>query len=67
MSGSLSIEAFNTLDHFFSGLIPEVELDDTGVSGSFVWVCSYGGMNFFRRMTILELFDAQLQKTSKLN
>ncbi len=29
-SGSMSIEAFNTLDYFFNGLVPEMEVDNAG-------------------------------------
>ena len=35
-------EAFNTLDSMFH-LIPEQDAH----GGSFVWVCSYGGGNFY--------------------
>ena len=48
-SGSMSIEAFNTLDYFFNGLVPEMEVDNAG--GTFVWVCSYAGVRFIRRIT----------------
>lgn len=66
MEKNLSLEAFNVLEHFFSGLIPEIEVEEGG-GGSFVWVCSYGGMNFYRRMTVAELFDKVVNISASRN
>lgn len=65
MEKNLSLEAFNVLEHFFSGLIPEIEVEEG--NGSFVWVCSYGGMNFYRRMTVAELFDKVVNLSASQN
>jgi hypothetical protein len=65
ISGSMSLEAFNTLDYFFNGLVPEMEVDDVG--GTFVWVCSYAGVKFFRRITVAEALHNEMQRRSTLN
>jgi len=68
LSGSLSLEAFNHLDHYFGGLIPEVEIQKNGFNGgNFVWVCSYAGMHFYRRMTIGEAINATMEDNAKSN
>ena len=59
MESTLSLEAFNHLDHFYNGLVPQIDLGDSG--GAFVWICSYAGMKFFRPMTIGEAMDATIK------
>ena len=59
MESTLSLEAFNHLDHFYNGLVPQIDLGDSG--GAFVWVCSYAGMKFFRPMTIGEAMEATIK------
>jgi hypothetical protein len=67
-SGSLSLEAFNHLDHYFGGLIPEIEIRNSGLDGgNFVWVCSYAGMQFYRRMTIGEAINVTFEDKAKSN
>jgi hypothetical protein len=67
-SGSLSLEGFNHLDHYFGGLIPEIEIRNSGADGgSFIWVCSYAGMNFYRRMTIGEAINVTFEDKAKSN
>jgi hypothetical protein len=67
MTAHLSMEAFNALDHFFSGLIPEVEIKEEKNSGAFVWICTYGGMPFYRKCTWAEAFDLYAKNIAKLN
>jgi hypothetical protein len=68
LSGSLSLEAFNHLDHYFNGLIPEVDIKNSGMDGgSFVWVCSYAGMHFYRRMTLGEAINVTMEDKAKSN
>lgn len=65
-SGSLSLEAFNHLDHFYSGLIPQTELS-TDSNAHYIWVCKYAGMDFYRPMTIGEVMNSALRDMSNLN
>lgn len=66
MESSLSLEAFNHLDHFYNGLIPQVDL--IGDSAPlFVWVCNYGGMKFYRSMTIAEAMEVTIKDIAKQN
>lgn len=68
MGTTLSMEAFNALDYFFSGLIPEIEIEETKRdSGVFVWVCTYAGMRFYRKITWAEEFQHHLSNIAKLN
>jgi hypothetical protein len=62
------MEAFNALDYFFSGLIPEIEINEENrESGVFVWVCAYGGMQFYRKITWAEEFQMHMSNIAKLN
>lgn len=65
MESTLSLEAFNHLDHFYNGLVPQIDLRDSG--GAFVWVCTYGGMKFFRPITIGEAMEATIKDFAKQN
>lgn len=67
MESSLSLEAFNHLDHFYNGLIPQVDLGSGDSAPLFVWVCNYGGMKFFRPMTIAEAMEATIKDIAKQN
>lgn len=65
---AITLEVFNHLDHFYGGLVPELTLGGTdGGGGSFVWVCKYGGMNFYRPMTIGEMFQREFEQKSSMN
>lgn len=50
MANSLTLEAFDALDEYFGGLIPEVELVSQDHGGFFIEVCRYGGMAFYVAM-----------------
>lgn len=67
---NISLEAFNLLDFHYNGLLPEVQLKDKeseGVGNDFVWVCNYGGMRFFRALTLGELYTNAVNRYSSLN
>lgn len=63
----LSLEAFNCLDHFYNRLVPEIDLAGEELGGSFVWVCTYAGMKFFRPLTMAEMFDQVSNRGTTLN
>lgn len=65
-SASLSLEAFNHLDHFYSGLIPKTELS-SDPNSHYIWVCTYGGMEFYRPMTLGEAMEIALRNKSTMN
>ena len=51
---ALSIDAFNVLCHYYSELIPMVELEG---NQTYKWVCKFAGMDFDRKLTIGEMMD----------
>lgn len=67
MEKSLSLEAFNHLDHLYNGLYPDVELGKDFDRNLFVWVCNYGGMKFYRPLTMAESLDSALRELAKQN
>jgi hypothetical protein len=47
--------------------VPEVEIKEEKDSGAFVWICTYGGMSFYRKITWAEAFDLHAKNIAKLN
>ncbi len=64
----LSIEAFKDLDKLYNGLIPreDIELGNHD-GGSFTWVCNFGGMDFYRKLSMAELAIEAFGKMAQNN